>query len=147
MGVELTDKFDITNVMSSNGQNISIVGGGDHGDQTSYRLVSLSEGPGEVRIVNKPLKQGRMIVSSGDQDSRYHDNSSPIAHSDNSPGTKIFINNAGQRIISKTEPLPGLRHNISITQSGVSMTDSNVTNSASPGSSKKSPNAAAEATG
>ena len=79
----------------------------DISDPTSYRLVSLNDEPGTVRIVNKPQPRGIVINNRGSADEDY-DQNLPSAKTLNNisgenSGKKVFINNQGQQIFSKSE--------------------------------------------
>merc|ERR1711934_1134275 len=93
---------------SSNQPNISM--SDLSSDPTSYRLVSLNDEPGTVRIVNKPNSRGIIINNRGSADEDYDQNLPKMLNNisggdNNSSGKKVFINNQGQQIFSKTENL------------------------------------------
>ena len=73
----------------------------DQNDPSAYRLVSLNDGAGEVRIVNKHnVSRGIIVGNSGSTDEI---NTSNLPSLSEPSGQKVFINNQGNRIYSKTE--------------------------------------------
>ena len=66
-------------------------------DPTSYRLVSLNDESGTVRIVNNP-SGGIIIGTNSDLPSLEQNSDSNIP-----PGQKVFINNQGRTVYTKNE--------------------------------------------
>merc|ERR1712130_716916 len=74
----------------------------DQNDPSAYRLVSLNDEPGTVRIVNKHnVPRGIIINNSGSTDETNSPSNLPSLSEPS--GQKVFINNQGNRIYSKTE--------------------------------------------